>query len=396
VPFENFNPVPHLDKYAHIEDMMSKQDKRDIEGLIKKLRTIWTSEPLTPMQRAIAAMMGGDLDRVPYTPILPKSIGMRKIGCDYVKYYMDPVANMKTNLITAFECKGDSVQGYLPIDMGLSDVYGTKWKFLPNSLPVVTQWGVKGFDQMLDNPTPDPRESRALKWQLETARFLTEKLGDLTSCAANFILGPYYQYNSCLRGPVDGFYDIKKRPDDAVKVFDKLYAYLADYANYLIEQTQVPSVIIIDSLAAPSFTSPAWFQKFCAPYNKKLLENIPAMWTIAGGGQGKTDFTPLLETYADMGYGSFMFGPPTDLNKMKQISNKKGTVIMHWALTQEMLRWYTPKQIEERVKECLKIGAPGGRYLLGTDVPDDESPLENFLAARESLLKYGKYPLKFD
>ena len=53
MPFENFDSVPHLKKYAHIEDMMSKQDKRDIEGLIKKLRTIWTSEPLTPMQRAV-------------------------------------------------------------------------------------------------------------------------------------------------------------------------------------------------------------------------------------------------------------------------------------------------------------------------------------------------------
>jgi uroporphyrinogen-III decarboxylase len=181
-----------------------------------------------------------------------------------------------------------------------------------------------------------------------------------------------------------------------VKAFDRLHSYLVDLAKYLIEQTGMPACIIIDSLASPTFTSPAWFQQFCAPYNRRLLQDVPAMWTISGGGQGKTDFTPLLETYAEMGYGSFMFGPPTDLAKMKQISNEKGTVIMHWALTQEMLRWYTPKQIEERVKECLKVGAPGGKYIMSTDVPDDETPLVNYLAVKEAIMKYGKYPLRFD
>lgn len=397
MPLENFDPVPHLKKFAHFEDLMSKQDREEIEGLCKRVREIWTTEPMTPMQRAVGAMMGGDIDRVPYNPVLPKIIGMKKIGCDYVRLYMDPVANVKANLLTVLECKGDSVQGYLPIDMCMSDVFGTKWKFLPNTLPVVTEWAVKrGFEDILENPVPDPRESQGLKWQLETSRFLTERLGDLSTCGVSFILGPYYQYNSCLRGPVEGFADIKKHPDLAVEAFDKLYVYLVDLVKYFIEQTGMPACIIIDSLASPSFTSPAWFQRFCAPYNRRLVADVPAMWTIAGGGQGKTDFTPLLETYADMGYGSFMFGPPTDLRKMKKISEEKGPTIMHWALTQEMLHWYTPEEIEKQVKECIEIGAPGGKYILSSDVPDDETPLRSFTAVREAVMKYGKYPLKFD
>ena len=393
--FENFDPVPHLKKFAHFEDLLSKRDREEIDDLCNKLRTMWTSEPMTPLQRSAGAMMGTEIDRVPFSSV-HRYIGMEKTGCDYLKLYMDPVATVKANLVAVLESKTEALFGYMPIDMNLSDVFGTKWKFLPNTLPVVTEWGVKrGFKDILDNPLPDPRESHALKWQLETQRFLTEKLGDVSPCGFSYILGPYYTYNSCLRGPIDGFYDIKKYPDIAVKAFDKLYLYLVDLAKYLIEQTGVPACAVVDSLASPSFTSPAWFQKFCAPYNKKIIEDVPAMWTIAGGGQGKTDFTPLLETYAEMGYGIFMFGPPTDLVKMKQISNEKGTAVVHWALTPEMLRWYTPKQIEKRVKECLKIGAPGGKYIMGTDLPDDETPLENFLAAREAVHKYGKYPLKF-
>ena len=33
---------------------------------------------------------------------------------------------------------------------------------------------------------------------------------------------------------------------------------------------------------------------------------------------------------------------------------------------------------------------------MSADAPDDETPLENFLAAREAVHKYGKYPLRFD
>lgn len=396
--FESFDPMPHLRDKACFEDLMSQQDREEMDDLIKKVREMWSSEPLTPMQRIIAAMMGGDIDRVPYTALTPKKIGMDKLGVNYVELYMDPVANAKAGLVTTLACQADGVSGLLPIDMNMSDVFGTKWKFLPHTLPVATEWAVKkGFEDILENPLPDPRESHALKWQLESERFLSERLGDLGPCSAGtFILGPYYQYNSCLRGPVEGFADIKKNPDLAVKAFDKLYEYLVDIAKYYIEKTAMPMGMIVDSLAAPSFTSPAWFEKYCAPYNKRILQDVPAVWTIAGGGQGQTDFTPLLATYAEMGYNTFMFGPPTDLLKMKEISNEKGTNIMYWALTQQMLHWYSPQEIDERVKEVMKIGAPGQKFVMSNDVPDDETTAETFVAIKEAILKYGKYPLSFD
>ena len=80
---------------------------------------------------------------------------------------------------------------------------------------------------------------------------------------------------------------------------------------------------------------------------------------------------------------------------MKQVSNEEDTAVIHWALPQEMLDWFIPKQIEERVKECLEIGLPAGRHIVSADAPDDETPLENFLAAREVVHKYGKYQLRF-
>ena len=397
MPVEYFNPVPHLSGYARFEDLLSKPDKVEIDDLCAKVRQLWTSEPLTPIQRIMGAMMGQDIDRVPCVISKPEFLGMKKLGVDYVRKYADPVAAVKVALVSILECKTDSGCEYLPIDMNLSDVFGTKWEFLPHTLPKVTEWAVKrGFEDILENPLPDPRQSQALKWQIETARFLNERLGDLSPFATVFALGPYYTYNACLRGPVDGFRDIKRHPDLAVEAFDKLCTFIVDLLRYLMEAYHSPAWMLIESLASPSFTSPAWFERYCAPYNKRILQELaPAPGTISGGGQGQTDFTPLLQTYADMGYGAFSFGPPTDLRKMKAISDEKGTFIFHWAMPAPLLAYGTPEQIEEQVRETLRIGAPGKRYVLSTDLPDDETPLANLLAVRDACLKYGRYPLQF-
>jgi len=60
-----------------------------------------------------------------------------------------------------------------------------------------------------------------------------------------------------------------------------------------------------------------------------------------------------------------------------------------------LLAYGTPEQIAEQVRETLRIGAPGKRYALSTDLPDDETPLANLLAVRDACLKYGRYPLQF-
>lgn len=390
--FERFDPVPHLARYAKLDDMLSGEDCREIDDLCARVRLQWTSEPLTPIQRMIGSMMGQDIDRVPCVISKPDFLGMKKLGVDYERKYMDPVAAVKMILVSILESQTDGTSEYLPIDMNLSDVFGTRWEFLPHTLPKVTQWAVRrGFEDILENPLPDPRDSHALKWQIETARFLNERLGDLSPFATIFALGPYYMYLACLRGP-DGFRDIRTHSDLAVQVFDKLCTYIIDLLRYMMEQYQSPSWMLIESMASPSFTSPAWFEKFCAPYNRRILAELaPAPGVIAGGGQGQTDFTALLDTYAEMGFSTFSFGPPTDLERMKQISNEKGIFLAHWAMPAPLLAHGTPQEIDAEVERILAIGAPGKRYVLSTDQPDDESPVENIRAVKQACLKYGRY-----
>lgn len=186
MPFEYFNPLPHLVKYKSFGEMLSRQDRAEIDDLCRKIRVMWTSEDLAPNQRIQGARMGHDIGRVPCVIQMPRAVGMRKIGANYLDVYTDPVKCVKVTPHCILEIRMEGGRQYAPIDMSLSDVFGTKWEFLPDSLPKVTEWAVKrGFEDVLENPLPDPRESEALRWAVETMRFLNEKLGDLSSFSGN-------------------------------------------------------------------------------------------------------------------------------------------------------------------------------------------------------------------
>lgn len=55
------------------------------------------------------------------------------------------------------------------------------------------------------------------------------------------------------------------------------------------------------------------------------------------------------------------------------------------------VRYGTPKEIDEQVKETLDIMAPGGGYLFTTGYSLEDCPEENMDAVLEALEKYGKY-----
>ena len=55
------------------------------------------------------------------------------------------------------------------------------------------------------------------------------------------------------------------------------------------------------------------------------------------------------------------------------------------------VRYGTPVQIEEQVKELLDIMAPGGGYLFATGYALEDCPEENLEALLMAVEKYGKY-----
>ncbi|MBI3979166.1 MAG: hypothetical protein HY331_13360 [Chloroflexi bacterium] len=69
-----------------------------------------------------------------------------------------------------------------------------------------------------------------------------------------------------------------------------------------------------------------------------------------------------------------------------------GNIDLAYTLTQG-----TPEEVEAEVKLRIQQLAPGGGYACGSanSIPE-YVPFENFLAMREAIFKYGKYPIRMD
>jgi len=61
-----------------------------------------------------------------------------------------------------------------------------------------------------------------------------------------------------------------------------------------------------------------------------------------------------------------------------------------------VLRWGTPDEVRQEVRECLRAAGPGGGHILqcgdGQVMPD--IPLENVLAYFDEAHRSGTYPIR--
>ena len=84
---------------------------------------------------------------------------------------------------------------------------------------------------------------------------------------------------------------------------------------------------------------------------------------------------------------------PMDIAYLKRTYGKKlclvGNIDLAYTLTLG-----TPQEVEEEVKQRLREIAPGGGYCVGSSNSVTEYvPMANFNAMRETVFKYGRYPI---
>ena len=106
------------------------------------------------------------------------------------------------------------------------------------------------------------------------------------------------------------------------------------------------------------------------------------------------DLNLLMEDLIDLGVDLLQPIDPgcMDIRKVKQEYGDR--IAMAGNVSNEILRSGDPADVEALVKELLRDVAPGGGYCVGSgnSVPS-WAKFENFMAMRETTLKYGAYPI---
>ena len=145
------------------------------------------------------------------------------------------------------------------------------------------------------------------------------------------------------------------------------------------------------------FISPPLFRERVLPHITRMVERISARKVpVIMHSDGHV--APLLEDLVETGisgYHPVERSAGMELGKVKKDFGKELTLIGN-VNNKTTLVFGSAEDVVEEVKECIRLAAPGGGYILSSDHSlHGDIPNENVFALYEAGRKYGKYPISF-
>ena len=193
-----------------------------------------------------------------------------------------------------------------------------------------------------------------------------------------------------------GYY-MRKKPD-FVHYLQKEYMKTAKEIINRLSDAGVEVCFFGDDLGQKMRTllSPKNFKEFVLPYYKGVYQHVrkKGMLLIQHSCGFIDPFVPLM---ADAGLHCIQSLQKTAGVDLANLVEKVGDKIAFMGALDDSrtLKFGTNKEIEEDVKNCIKIAGQNGNYGPGLSNSILNPPWNNLLAMREYLEKYRDYPLNF-
>jgi len=230
----------------------------------------------------------------------------------------------------------------------------------------------------------DPRQSRRYAKYLEMCRKTQEVFKDEWVYA---LTESPWSIAAFLRGVENLILDTMDDPKFVHEVL-RFTAELAKARGDALIETGVP-LMMGDPSASCSVISPKIYKEFVEVYLKEVIDHFKRQnaWVILHIC-GYTE--PIVEYTTALDIDILDIDASTSLQKTVDVSQKR--VVIRGNLAAELFGEGTTGEVEEEVKKCLGIAAPGSAYILspGCTVPHD-TPIENIRTLVEAGLKYGRY-----
>jgi len=189
---------------------------------------------------------------------------------------------------------------------------------------------------------------------------------------------------------------ILTEPELVRDVFQKVAEIQYSVLDIILAKDCVGAVWAVDDMAFGSgpMMSPETFRQHVFPWYRKMAEmchQVDRLFFVHSDG----DITKLMPDLIDVGVDLLQ---PIDPSCMDLAATKRdfgNRICLAGNVSNEMLRKGKPEDIEDYVKNMLKEAAPGGGYCVGSgnSVPD-WAKFENYMAMRNTALKYGHYPIR--
>jgi uroporphyrinogen decarboxylase len=270
--------------------------------------------------------------------------------------------------------------------------WGTMYKRLDDTWcstgPVA--WPLKDRSDWCNYRLPDPNDPRRMEPVREAVKLTRD--GSLAIMGA--VGGPLTAAYEGLFNPQDFFTLLHDDPELIDEVMSALTDYNLRIGLHLVE-AGVDCLCIPDDMGFVNgpLMSPRMFRRFVLPHFRRLAQGLrqtglPILMHNDG------DLRLLLDDLVDTGINGYH---PVERAARMDLAECKRRYAGRLCLVGNVDNKYlmvngTPEEIEAQVKECLRIAAPGGGYVLASDHSlHDDQPIANIFALFEAGKRYGDY-----
>ncbi len=191
------------------------------------------------------------------------------------------------------------------------------------------------------------------------------------------------------------YYALKK-PALIESILDRLLECKLDIIDQYARH-HVSVVGVADDVAYKdhTFISPSMYSKYFVPRLRALTDHIHNhhMLVFLHSDGDITPFMPLIITAGFDGVECLEVAAGVDIFSLKQKYGSQITLIGNLDVT-HLLTFGTPAEVEEQVRKLLLELKPGGRYIFApcADI-FQQVPVENLMAIKPVLEKFGSYPV---
>ena len=355
---------------------------------------------MLPKERVLCAFNNGVPDRVPIFDFLySRKLYQEVIGITPEYYNSEDVMNCSHKIgydlmVMPYGGVG-GILNYAESSNLYQDEWGTTYKkdtqfAWPADAPI--EFPLKDRSDWKNYTMPDP----TLPTRLNEIKTAVKMAKETKLAVVGVVRGPYTA--TWLLFGIDRFsillYDDPAWLDE---VMEKCTDFSIEGGRRMIE-AGVDAIWFADdygNISAP-FMSPAHFKKHIIPHLSRMLDEFKK-WPLPVVMHSDGHIRPLLDLIVPTGingYHPVEKQAGMDLSEIKRTYGKSLCLLGN-VNNKTTLVSGSVEEVAAEAKECIRIAAPGGGYILTSDHSlHDDIPNENVFALYETGRKYGKYPIE--
>jgi len=353
---------------------------------------------MTGRERLLCALNHKEPDTVPvFECVYSRPLFKEVLG--YVPETFDPVSVLECSHRIGYDFAFipiPGVSGFRPEGMKDTvyvDEWGIKRMIAENTWPI---------DAEIEVPLKNAEDWKNYKMPDPEAEFRYKGLADCLKLAKEYGMGVIGN----VRGPFSAAWQLFGMENFFIMLYEEpdiVHQSLTACTEFSLAcarrmaQMGVDAILYSDdygSIEAP-LLSPALFREFIVPQLVRIQEETAKMGQKmllhSDGNIG--ELIPDIMSTGIKGLHPIQRCKGMDLGEIKKKYGHQVTIFGNVDNSTTLVSG-TIEEIEEMVKECIRIAGPGGGYCLGSDHSvHDDIPNKNVFAMYEAARRYGKYPI---